>query len=562
LGTAKKTRLLIIGLDGAGFDVVRPLLDSGRMPNLQQLIADSARGDLESTIQPLTPLAWTSFLSGQNPGRHGVFDFFRRVDDTYTYRLVTASERSGHDFIDILSDAGLRVVSLNVPLTYPPREVNGAMVSGMGTPNLQVGFTWPPELRGELLKQIPGYSMCPPYDRGREVIPKALYRMVESRIEASLMLLEKYEPDVFLVVFQATDIVQHLFWRDYFNPGSKGADEAFADLIAQIYEMTDAGIGKIREYAGHDVPVLMLSDHGAQALDLVVGLNRFLADKGYLTFFPAGKYPGGGFKKSLRNAARGIILWFQRLLPVWIKNKIKSVIPGISKRVMNLWNVPDMSSVDFANTRAYAIGSYGGIFINLKGREPLGCINAGSEYETLRDEITNVLLEWSGADGKKIVERVHRREDIYAGPLVERAPDLVIELAPGNFTKTSFAPEKEPLYQSSQYQMFAHQHQSIHSMQGICIATGHPFNSGSEKTIEGARIIDLAPTILHTLGLEIPDDMDGSVLKELFDPEWFSSNPPRISSDIGMKKNSSRRKLSKEEEDKLKDDLQGLGYIQ
>lgn len=568
--TSKKTKLLVIGLDGAGLDVVRPLLDSGRLPNLARLIAEGAYGDLESTLHPLTPLAWTSFLSGQNPGRHGIFDFFSRIDDTYKYRLVTAAERAGHDFLDILSEAGQRIVSLNVPLTYPPREVNGAMVSGMGTPNLQVSFTYPSELRKELLKQIPGYSISPPYDRGREVIPQSLFKMVNSRTEASLMLLEKYEPDVFLVVFQATDIAQHLFWRDYFEAGSEGTEEAFADVIPRVYELTDAGIRKIREFVGYDVPVLILSDHGAQQLDLVVGFNRFLADKGYLAFIPPGRSSQAGFRKSAKNAARGITLWLQRLLPVPIKEQIKRIIPGVSKKVMNLWNIPDMSSVDFANTRAYAIGSYGGIFVNVKGREPLGLINDGSEYEALRDEIAEALLEWVGPDGKKVVSMVHRREDIYAGPFVERAPDLVVELASGCFTKTSFAPEEEQLYQESQYQMFAHQHQSIHSMQGICIASGLPFKGGKtegkanhkEEMIKGARIIDLAPTILHILGLEIPDDMDGVVLKELFDPEWFDSNPPRISSSISTGEGKNPRKLTEEEEEKLKEELQGLGYIQ
>ncbi len=565
MNTSRKPKLLIIGLDGAGFDVINPFIKGGRLPNMAGLISDGAHGDLESTIHPLTPLAWTSFLSGQNPGKHGIFDFFAREKDSYKFNLVTASEREGHDFIDILSDAGLRIASINVPLTYPPREVNGIMISGMGTPNLQVKFTYPDELGKELLKKFPGYAISPPYDRGREVIPKSLITMVESRTEAALMLAEKYEPDVLLMVYQATDIAQHLFWHDHYEPGSPGTDEAYADLIPRIYELTDAGIGKLRDYAGHDVPVLIVSDHGAQGLDLVVGLNRFLADKGYLTFYPPGKSPDSGHAKLLRNFARRWILWLQRLLPASLKNRIKSVIPGISKRVMTLWNVPDMSSVDFTNTRAYAIGSYGGIFINLNGREPSGCVNPGAEYEAVRDAISKALLEWTDPDGKRIVDKVHRREDLYAGPFVERAPDLVVQLAAKCFTKTSFAPEKEKLYQESHYQMFAHQHQSIHAMQGICIASGYPYlkkKEGEPKVVEGARIIDLAPTILHTLGLEIPDDMDGVVLNECFDPDWFDANPPRITSTKTTKHKKSPRKLSDEEEKKLKEDLQGLGYIQ
>ena len=108
-------------------------------------------GDLESTVHPLTPLAWTSFLSGQNPGRHGIFDFFARDDDSYRFRLVTSAERAGHNFVDLISDAGMSIVCFNVPLTYPPHEVNGAVISGLGTPNMRVEFAHPQELRKKIL---------------------------------------------------------------------------------------------------------------------------------------------------------------------------------------------------------------------------------------------------------------------------------------------------------------------------------------------------------------------------------------------------------------------------
>ena len=576
---SRKTKLLIVGLDGAGFDVISPLLQAGRLPNLAKLLSQGVHGPLESTVHPLTPLAWTSFLTGKNPGKHGIFDFFARVENTYKFRLVTLAEREGCDFLDILSDADRRVVSLNVPLTYPPRPVNGAMVSGMGTPNLLVQFAHPPNLRKMILEKCPGYAFAPPYDRGRETIAKAVLRMAEAHTSAGLLLLNEFDPDLFVMVYGSTDIAQHLFWRDAYYPGSEGTDPAFADLIARVYESADAGLGAFIERMG-DVPALILSDHGAQGLELVVGLNRFLADKGYLRFFTGGKPSAEmSLAKVGRNIIRASSLAVQRMLPAAVKENLKRLMPGISQRLIALWNVPDMSAVDFSRTRAFAVGSYGSIFLNVKGREPQGVIEAGRQYEELCDEISAALLGWTTPDGARVVDRVQRREELYQGPFVGRSPDLIVRLRPGIFTRTSFAPEKEELYEGGEHQMFVQKYQSIHAMYGICIASGYPFRAGQSesntstpnslqgKRIEGARIIDLAPTILHAMGFEIPGDMDGVALEGLFDPEWFGANPPRIASSASQSGPSrpgsaSGRKLSPEEEEKLKSELQGLGYIQ
>jgi len=594
LKPSQKTKLLIVGLDGAGFDVISPLIQSGRLPNLSKLLSQGAHGPLESTVHPLTPLAWTSFLTGKNPGKHGIFDFFARVENTYKFRLVTLAERSGRDFIDILSDADRRVVSLNVPLTYPPRPVNGAMVSGMGTPNLQVQFTYPPNLRKMILEKCPGYAIAPPYDRGRETIAKAVLRMAQAHTNAGLLLMGEFNPDLFVMVYGSTDIAQHLYWRDAYERGTEGTDPAFADLIARVYETADAGLGAFIERMG-DVPVLILSDHGAQGLELAVGLNRFLADKGYLAFFPGGKPPPDmTLGKVVRSIARKSSLAIQRTLPKSIKEPLKRLLPGISHKLTALWNVPDMSAVDFSRTRAFAVGSYGSIFLNVKGREPQGVIEAGKQYEELCDEISAALLGWTTPGGNRVVDKVQRREELYQGPFVERAPDLIVRLQPGVFTRTSFAPEKEELYEGREHPMFVQKYQSIHAMYGICIASGHPFYHEQSNTsspnnlqgkhieapnsiqgqliekpnaipgqlVEGARIIDLAPTILHAMGLDIPDDMDGIPLKGLFDPEWYNANPPRITSGPSKPGPATTRKLSPEEEKKLKEELQGLGYIQ
>jgi predicted AlkP superfamily phosphohydrolase/phosphomutase len=576
LKSSRKPGLLVVGLDGAGFDVLMPLIRQGHVPNIARLVANGAWGDLESTVHPLTPLAWTSFLSGQNPGKHGIFDFFARIPGTYNFRLVTSSEREGCDFIDILSSAGRRVVSLNVPLTYPPRAVNGAVVSGMGTPSTQSQFTYPRSLKSKLIAKCPGYTLGVPYDRGRETIAKVLLRMVEARTKAGLFLMDEFDPDIFLCVYSGTDVVQHLFWRDFFEPDAEGSEKVYADLLRKVYASADAGLGEFIGRMGGDVPVLMVSDHGAQGLELVVGLNRFLADKGYLAFFPGEKPPSdAASRKAMRNLVRKVTLGIQRMLPIGVKENLKKLMPGISEKLTALRNAPEMSAVDFPHTKAFAVGSYGSIFINVKGREPLGVIDPGTQYEDLCEELKSVLMEWKTPDGVNVVADVQRREELYHGPLLERAPDLLVRLEPGFFTRTSFAPEKERLYEGRTHPMFAQQYQSIHSMHGICIASGYPFISlkkdaaghggmddGGGVKVDGARIIDLAPTILHAAGLEVPDEMDGVVLKQLFDRRWYEAHPPKsISSGTG-RPHGRKGDLSPDEEEQIKKELQGLGYIQ
>ncbi|UCD57563.1 MAG: hypothetical protein JSV16_00185, partial [Candidatus Hydrogenedentota bacterium] len=250
----------------------------------------------------------------------------------------------------------------------------------------------------------------------------------------------------------------------------------------------------------------------------------------------------------------------KRFLPRWAKNFIKSALPGIRDRVeSHLY----FSQIDWTRTKAYGFGMYGNIFINLRGREPEGQVDPGKEYENVRSQIIEALTDLQDPDtGEHIIDRVYRREELYEGPCVTKAPDLLIKWRDYSYY-TSVNPRVETgeifgpcgYIDSSEYR-----HVGTHRLNGIFIASGSIIRK--RATIEGADIVDLAPTILHLFSQPIPEDMDGKVLEAIFTEEFLAGNPPRYRKAIGEEGMASAVSYSSEEEEKIKERLQGLGYIE
>ena len=164
-----KKRLLVIGLDGASFNVLDPLIENGHLKNLAGLIAGGARADLETTFPPITAVAWSSFMTGKNPGKHGIFEFVRLDHDSRRELAVNASFRQGSAIWDLLSDAGERVVVHNFPCTYPPRKVNGLMIADFMTPRGRKDFTYPASLLSDLEARFGPYRLHLSQTYGKEM---------------------------------------------------------------------------------------------------------------------------------------------------------------------------------------------------------------------------------------------------------------------------------------------------------------------------------------------------------------------------------------------------------
>ncbi len=545
-------KVFVIGLDGATFDLIQPFIARGHLPTLKKLMDSGAWSELESTVPPVTASAWTSFMTGKNPGAHGLFDFMQRRKNSYDLAPVSSRDRDGQAVWEIAGDAGKKVIVMGVPVTYPPTPVNGLLVTGMLTPRGAKDYTYPSELKDEIQQAIGDYVVYSDevYSKGRgELFLNALHYSIQQRAKAAAYLLHKYEWDLGVLVFPETDTVSHGLWSAY-DPTHHQHDpreaEKFRDGILEVYQDIDAYLGELIASLGSDTTVLVMSDHGHGPVRNFLYVNNFLKQKRYLQIkrTPASRVKNLAF--SLGLTPRVV---YNFLLAIGL-GKLRRTLDkrrggrGLLKRFFL-----SFSDVDWSRTRAYSIGYIGEVHINLKGREPQGIVARGVEYVQLRDALIRDLRELKLPDGSPLVEHLWKKEDIYSGAHLDAAPDILFlpkgleTIAFGDF---EFGSNKilEPSYGVS----------SSHRMNGIFIASGPGIRAGN--TLEHARLTDLAPTILHLLGLPVPSDMDGHALTEIMDDARaveFGGSAVQSNREIGG--------YSDDEEQQVIERLKDLGYI-
>jgi predicted AlkP superfamily phosphohydrolase/phosphomutase len=536
-------KLLIIGVDGGTLDLISPLADSGRLPNLARLMGDGAYGTLLSTIPPITAPAWVSFMTGKGPGKHGVFDFvaYRAGVSRADSRIHSARSIATTTLWQILSDHGRQLVVVNVPLTYPPSPVNGVMLSGLLVPGPRATFTSPPEVKDELERNGVGFApdwnvrgTHAPIGSGKRRWLEAFQEAERKRHQGALYLLRTHPWDCAAIVYTLTDRAQHLYWasRDCGNGGEPPTE------ITSAYQSVDAMIGELRAAAPADTTVLVLSDHGFGSVRRSFSTSAFLSALGLLSVgaqrrrWGRARYPVAGLLSRL--GMGGLV----PALPTWMRNsRISMLLPRRQREI------------DWARTKAYP--ARWGICLNLIGREQHGTVAPGREYEELRDRL---IAELRGLPdpltGEMALASAWRREEVYRGPFVEQAPDIVFRMA---------APDCLQSDQLGQADLFFERSTGTHRLDGVFVLSGPQVSPGPAPT---ASIIDLAPTILHLSGCPVPDSMEGRVMTQCFRPEWLGRFPVRYqreSSEATRITDSSP--YTDEEEDRLKDHLRALGYL-
>ena len=503
-------RILVIGLDGGTFDLIHPFIEQGHLPNLKKLIGEGSWAPLESTVPPVTASAWTSFMTGKNPGAHGLFDFMRRRKGSYDLAPVSSRDRDGKAVWEIAGDEGKQVIVLGVPVTYPPTPVNGLMVTGMLTPRGAEDYTYPPELKNEIRDRIGDYIVYSDevYSKGRgDIFLKALHKSIEQRAKAAAYLFHKYPWDLGVLVFPETDTVSHGLWSSFDSTHHQhDPKEAlkYRKGLLEIYGDIDSFIGELVESLGSGTTVIVMSDHGHGPVRNFLYVNNFLKQKGYLRIknSPASRLKNLAF--TLGVTPRTV---YGLLLSLGLGKLRRTVDKRRAGRGLLKRFFLSFSDVDWPRTRAYSIGYIGEVHINLKGREPDGIVEPGEEYQVLRDQIIRDLRALMLPDGKHAIEHIWKKEEIYHGAHLDEAPDVLF--LPTNLETIAFGDFEfgsnrilEPSYGVS----------SSHRMNGIFIGAGPGIKRG--VPVKDPRLIDLAPTILHLMGLPIPLDLDGRVLNE------------------------------------------------
>jgi predicted AlkP superfamily phosphohydrolase/phosphomutase len=457
-----------------------------------------------------------------DPGQHGIFDFTRRVPGTYQIEFINATYRQQPSAWHLLSQAGRRVGVMGLPATYPPEAVNGFTISGFDSPvatGIDRSFVHPPELYDEIRLAVGPYEITDFQELHigpdwHEMALRKLLHAARRRTEIATYLLERELWDCFTVHFGESDTASHHFWA-FHDPGSPRHDKDGAahlgHAIHTIYRALDQAIGELLACAGDEVTVLIVSDHGSGGSgEQVIHLNRWLAEQGWLCFA----------KASATSRAVDRLKRLGLTLPVplqeWaFRGPLRRLVSRLESRAR-------LGGIDWASTRAFSeeVNTFPAIWLNVRGREPLGTVEPGTEYERLRDEILARLACWRNpATGARIVERIWRREELYHGPAFESAPDIVLEPAldrgysytflssggqPGESLRALSPPERLGAKGGSM--------NGSHRPDGVLILAGRDIRSG--VFLDGVQITDVAPTLLHLLHVPLPVNLDGRVLTE------------------------------------------------
>lgn len=559
---ASRNRVLVIGLDGAPLPLLRRWAEAGHMPTLARLMAGGVAGPLASTMPPTSGPAWTSFSTGMNPGRTGVYDFLYRREGSYVFPPVNASMRSGRTLWRLLSDAGARVGVVNIPISYPVEPVEGTFISGWMTPYFARDYTWPPELAAEIEAKVGDYRIYPSEtfsERGRRSFFQASDELLELLTRTTLHLMERDDWDFFMTVYFDVDRILHQLWHalDEGHPwrsrrDGRRAAELEADVL-RYFTRLDADLARVIAKAGDDVTVMLMSDHGMGRASRFVVLNNLLLDLGYLRLDTDLPTRLKAFALRHGFSLRNVHKLADRLgLAKHAEYKNVYSFDAVLKRFFLSFH-----NVDWSRSRAYSFGRhYGSLFLNVRGREPDGCVEPGADYERTRDEIAEALLTWKDPRlGRPLVSRAIRREEIYHGGRFDEAPDLI--LLPEDEADIFYGLSD---FGSSQVWDQTYRYSGMHRDNGLFVACGPAVRKG--VAAPAASIVDLAPTILYLLDQEIPADMDGRVLAEALDPGLLATRPIRRSdagSDDGDR--GPAREYSVEEEAEVLQRLRDLGYM-
>lgn len=510
---AKKVqaKMLIIGIDSATFDLIDPWVREGLLPGFQRLAESGVRAPLAATVPPLTPPSWSTFMTGKNPGKHGIYDFYR-LNDRFENSVVTALDRKDKTIWHYLSDAGKRCIVMQVPFTYPPQRVNGLLISDFTTPGTDVAFTYPAEFKAELLQRFPSYSFSEKTkysekESDRQAYLDEILSMTATQWDVVHWLREEKPWDFFMVTLMGVDHVQHWYWKymdgqhPLHDPGEK---KKFGDAILRVYQLMDQHLIKLLDNLDDQTRLIVMSDHGAGPYLQNVSLNNWLRKKGYLALKAT---PAVWFKRLLN--ALSIHPTSLAKLAFWLGFASKAG-EGRKTGAKKGWMkklIFSYEDIDWKKTVAYSFGYYGAIYLNSKQRSLRNGIVDDADYEPLRERLIQDLRSFKEPKtGEGIVTQLWKREELYHGEQVGRLPDLIFAMKDYAYASSSmFAFSSNKIFSPALTQKTG-EHRPI----GIFYCAGAGIAKG--KVLNEIQMQDLAPSILDYFGLSVPSDMDGRVV--------------------------------------------------
>lgn len=514
------TRVVSIGLDGAAWHRLDALIAEGRLPNLASLADAGVRAPLRSVTPPVTCPAWRCSTSGKNPGKLGVYWWLNLDRDDGEIAAPDADSFGTADVWDYLSDDGRRCAVLNVPMTYPPSPIEGAMVAGFGASldraaDPEGALTWPPSFEDELREAYDWRTGVDDVTTAAGL--ERTYEVIRSRFELLLDVLKRDYDYLHLTVFYV-NALQH-----------KYGDAAETD---RAWEIIDEYLGRIDESlerAEEDTLLLVYSDHGHGAIDDTFVINRWLLDRGYLSLSSnAGDSVTGGLYSAISSlglSPKRLAVLARRALPGDLADRL---IP--SRYPISTLELAER--VDWAETDAVAF-SQGPLYLN---RDRLG-----DRYESVRASLREELAGLTH-EGDDVLERVRTAEEAYAGPYVDEAPDLLLSSAEGWEIYGGVVPSAF----ESQVMSWTSGNHPV----GVFLANGPGVDAGE---LSERSLLDVAPTVLHALDSPVPEDFDGSVVREAV---------PNPDASVGTREPIAASSVRARRDDDLEQRLADVGYLE
>ncbi len=532
-------RILIIGLDGATFDVLGPMMDEGLMPNLKGLIETGASGILNSTSPPITPAAWTTFMTGRGPGKHGVIDFEHYDPATNTLSFNSTFEIKEKTIWKILSERNFRIGSIHLPMTYPPQPVNGFIVSGFETPSINAEFTYPKALKEVILREIPDYTYSTNWQRGilggRSKFSENLEYFKKSfrqGVRLAKIGIDEYHPDVMMVLFKLVDNIQHKCWKFLTEEGAKKYPTQ-RRMVNSCFKELDEALGSLVNLAHENqATLLIMSDHGHGSLDGRAQPNLTLKKWGYLNF-----------TSSVSQA----------------QTRLKHLISRMTKKKSSRFSKPNSGiesdlAIDWDTTRACVMhaGMYGFLYINLKGRQPRGVVEV-EDYEKMRDELIEKFMNVRDEKfNEKVFTNIVKPEELYNCTRDDNPnlPDLMLIPKPGLAVIRKIRGNKSVLW------ALDGRLGGTHRIEGIFVANGPSIKPGVKVN---AKIADITPTLLAMMDIPVPADMEGKPLVDVFEPALECTYEPPKEYEA---EKAPEEVFTEEDQRLLTERLSDLGYLE
>jgi len=488
----KKLRVVVIGIDGATWNLIKPWAEEGKLPTFKKFIEEGAWGSLESTIPPSSAPAWVSIFTGVSPGKHSIYSFGKRIKGSYFSRPLSSRDIKAEPIWRILTMRNKKGIFINIPLAYPVDKVNGILISGLLTPSKTSNFTYPQFIKDIILRKFPNYDVDFNedeilYSKDKNFIINRIYEVTKAHIETFKYFFKSEKADIYFIVLRSTDVIQHFFWHK-------------KDILLKFYKQIDEFLDWIIKFKDENDIVIICSDHGFQGVKKRIYLNKWLEKEGFLRVRR---------KRIYINALpllETIILLFaklklKRLLWYLKRNRyLLKMLRFLPSKAMGYINI-----IDWSKTLAYAeCGSeWAIIWINLKGKFPRGIVD-GSQFEEIREKIINKIRELNDPEtGESVVMMSKKGEDIYGN--IKDAPHIVLLPKDGYVFRSTI---NNPSIFEYEYERTGE-----HSLRGIIAFYGKYINKGEFK---GIKVYDIVPTILALLGLPIPTYVDGKVLKDIF----------------------------------------------